>query len=267
MSAGTPVRKVALVTGAAGDIGGAVVRRLVADGWSIAAADHPAAPGLASIVAEAAALGAEVRQYAFDVGDADAVATAVEACIGDLGTPHALVSSAGRQGAFTTIDRYPLDDLRSVFEVNIIGAFQVLQAVSRAMIRDGRGGSVVNVASMAGVTGAPNMSAYSASKAAVIGLTKSAAKDLAPHGIRVNAVSPAFIGPGLMWERQVRLQAEAGSQYYADDPTDVERQMIGSIPLRRLGRLSEVADVVAFLAGEQSSYVTGHNIEISGGAA
>jgi len=92
------------------------------------------------------------------------------------------------------------------------------------MIEHGSVGSVVNSASMAGVAGAPNMSAYSASKAAVIGLTLSAAKDLAPHGIRVNAVSPAFIGPGRMWTRQVEAQAIVGSQYYGTDPDEVAAQ-------------------------------------------
>ena len=108
---------------------------------------------------------------------------------------------------------------RRVFEVNVIGVLAVLAAVSRQMIDHGfGGGSIVNIASMAGVSGAPNMPAYSASKAAVIGLTRAAAKDLAPAGIRVNAVSPAFIGPGRMWDTQVAQQAAAGSQYYAADP-------------------------------------------------
>ena len=126
---------------------------------------------------------------------------------------------------------------------------------------------MVNVASMAGVSGAPNMPAYSASKAGVIGLTKSAAKDLAPKGIRVNAVSPAFIGPGRMWETQVAQQAAAGSQYYAADPEAVAEQMIGMVPLRRHGSLHEVATVVAFLLSDDASYVTGVNIEVSGGSA
>jgi NAD(P)-dependent dehydrogenase (short-subunit alcohol dehydrogenase family) len=120
---------------------------------------------------------------------------------------------------------------------------------------------------MAGVSGAPNMPAYSASKAAVVGLTKSAAKDLAPAGIRVNAVSPAFIGPGRMWERQVELQAAVGSQYYATDPADVAAQMIAMVPLRRYGSLDEVARVVAFLLSDEASYVTGVNIEIAGGSS
>jgi NAD(P)-dependent dehydrogenase (short-subunit alcohol dehydrogenase family) len=172
------------------------------------------------------------------------------------------VNNAGYQGVFTSIDRYPLDDARRVLEVNVLGLLTVLSVASRAM----DGGSIVNIASMAGVSGAPNMPAYSASKAAVIGLTKAAAMDLAPRGIRVNAVSPAFIGPGRMWETQVARQAEAGSQYYATDPDAVAAQMIGMVPLRRYGSPREVASVVAFLLSDDASYVTGVNVEVSGGS-
>jgi NAD(P)-dependent dehydrogenase (short-subunit alcohol dehydrogenase family) len=164
---------------------------------------------------------------------------------------------------FTTVDRYPLEDARRVLEVNVLGAMTVLAAAARSMTG---GGAVVNVASMAGVSGAPNMPAYTASKAAVIGLTKSAAKDLAPNGIRVNAVSPAFIGPGRMWETQVAQQAAAGSQYFAADPAEVAAQMIGMVPLRRYGSTHEVATVVAFLLSDDASYVTGVNVEVSGGS-
>jgi NAD(P)-dependent dehydrogenase (short-subunit alcohol dehydrogenase family) len=143
---------------------------------------------------------------------------------------------------------------------------QVLQHATAAMIAAGVEGAIVNAASMAGVSGAPNMPAYSASKAAVIGLTKSAAKDLAPHNIRVNAVSPAFIGPGAMWDNQIAAQAAAGSQYYAADPSEVAEQMIGMVPLRRYGSPAEVAAVVAFLLSPDASYLTGQNIEIAGGS-
>ena len=118
---------------------------------------------------------------------------------------------------------------------------------------------------MVGVDGTPNMAAYGASKFAVIGLTQTAAKDLAPYGIRVNAISPAFMGPGYMWERQVRLQAEAGSQYFSTDPEAVAEQMIGAVPMRRYGDISEIPGTVAFLMSDASSYITGVNIPISGG--
>jgi NAD(P)-dependent dehydrogenase (short-subunit alcohol dehydrogenase family) len=177
------------------------------------------------------------------------------------------VNNAGYQGVFMPVDRYPLEDARRVVEINVLGVMTVLAAVGQAMITAGSGGTVVNVASMAGVSGAPNMPAYSASKAAVIGLTKAAAKDLAPNGIRVNAVSPGFIGPGRMWDTQVARQAAAGSQYYASDPDDLAAQMIGMVPMRRYGSVHEVAAVVAFLLSDDASYVTGVNVEVSGGSA
>jgi NAD(P)-dependent dehydrogenase (short-subunit alcohol dehydrogenase family) len=199
----------------------------------------------------------------FDVTD-EAAATAGVRAMGPL---DGLVNNAGYQGVFTSVDGYPIDDARRVVEVNVLGAMTILAAVSRGMIDRGAGGSIVNIASMAGVSGAPNMPAYSASKAAVIGLTKAAAKDLAPSGIRVNAVSPAFIGPGRMWDTQIAQQAAAASQYYGTDPDAVAAQMIEMVPMRRYGSVHEVATVVGFLLSDDASYVTGVNVEVSGGSS
>ena len=252
-----------LVTGAAGDIGTAIAEVLARRGHRLALADHPSAGArLDATVNRCRRLKAEAEGVTFDVTDEAAVTPAVQG-LGPLG---GLVNNAGYQGVFTSVDRYPLEDARRVVEINVLGAMTVLAAVGRAMIEGGAGGSVVNIASMAGVSGAPNMPAYSASKAAVIGLTKAAAKDLAPNGIRVNAVSPAFVGPGRMWDAQVERQAAAGSQYYATDPDAVAAQMIGMVPLRRYGSAHEVATVVAFLLSDDSSYVTGVNVEVSGGS-
>jgi NAD(P)-dependent dehydrogenase (short-subunit alcohol dehydrogenase family) len=242
-----------LVTGAVGDIGSAIAEVLAQRGHRLALADHPDVA--AQLDELRLRLGAE--SVTFDVTDEAAVTAAVEG-LGPLG---GLVNNAGYQGVFTSVERYPLDDARRVVEVNVLGVMTVLAAAARVMT----GGAVVNIASMAGVSGAPNMPAYSASKAAVIGLTKAAAKDLAPHGIRVNAVSPAFIGPGRMWETQVARQAAAGSQYYAADPDDVAAQMVGMVPMRRYGSVHEVATVVAFLLSDDASYVTGVNVEVAGG--
>ena len=253
-----------LVTGAAGDIGTAIAEVLARRGHRLALAEHPSGEArLDETVDRCRRLGAETQSVTFDVTD-EAVATAA---IGGLGPLGGLVNNAGYQGVFATVDSYPLEDARRVIEVNVLGAMTVLAAVGRVMVDHGAGGSIVNIASMAGVSGAPNMPAYSASKAAVIGLTKAAAKDLAPHGIRVNAVSPAFIGPGRMWETQVARQAAAGSQYYSADPDAVAAQMIGMVPMRRYGSAHEVATVVAFLLSDDASYLTGVNLEVSGGSS
>jgi NAD(P)-dependent dehydrogenase (short-subunit alcohol dehydrogenase family) len=249
-----------LVTGAAGDIGAAIAGVLAERGYTLALADHPNSESRLNETAEACrGLGAKADVVTFDVTDE----TAVSAAVSGLEPLGGLVNNAGYQGVFTAVDAYPVDDARRVLEVNVLGAMTVLGVVGRTMAD---GGSIVNIASMAGVSGAPNMPAYSASKAAVIGLTKSAAKDLAPRGIRVNAVSPAFIGPGRMWENQVAQQAAAGSQYYAADPESVAAQMIEMVPLRRYGSAREVATVVAFLLSDDASYVNGVNLEVSGGS-
>jgi NAD(P)-dependent dehydrogenase (short-subunit alcohol dehydrogenase family) len=249
-----------LVTGAAGDIGRALAAELAGAGTPLILADHPSQAE--ALEETASRLATEARTVVFDVTDERAVTDAI-AGAGELG---GLVNNAGYQGAFVPVDRYPLDDARRVVEINVLGALAVLSAVARRMSAGAGGGAIVNIASMAGVSGAPNMPAYSASKAAVIGLTKAAAKDLAPAGIRVNSVSPGFVGPGRMWETQVREQAAAGSQYYVGEADDVARQMIGLVPLRRYGAAREVATVVRFLLSDAASYLTGVNIEVSGGS-
>jgi NAD(P)-dependent dehydrogenase (short-subunit alcohol dehydrogenase family) len=253
-----------LVTGAAGDIGRAIAVRLAQDGRAVVVADQPGARDqLLTTAHRCGDAGVEVRVVTFDVTDEQSASDVV----GALGALGGLVTSAGYQGAFAPVDAYPLPDARRVLEVNVLGVLTVVAAAARLMIAGGRAGAIVNIASMAGVSGAPNMPAYSASKAAVVGFTKAAAKDLAPHGIRVNAVSPGFIGPGRMWDAQVAQQAGLSSHYYASDPDEVAAQMTAMVPLRRYGGAGEVASVVAFLLSDAASYVTGVNIEVSGGSA
>lgn len=258
----------AIVTGAAGDIGRAAAIELSQRGWALALVDHPAATvGIDETAQACEARGAAVVTATFDVTVPADVAAAVDECVDALGPPTGLFNNAGVQGPFERVDRYPLDEARHVINVNVVGALNVLSIVGAAMVEGGHGGSIVCSASMAGVTGAPNMCAYSASKAAVIAMAKSAAKDLAPDGVRVNAISPAFVGPGRMWDSQVAAQAAADSPYFADHPDEVAQQMIAMIPLRRYGTTSEVANVVAFLLSDQASYLTGINIEIAGGSS
>lgn len=256
----------ALITGAGGDIGAATARHLAAAGADLVLCDREAASDqLAAVRTSCLETGdVEVATVCFDVTDRRAVVSAV-AALPD--PPDLLVNNAGHQGTFANVLDVAAVDADAVFGVNIAGALCVLQAFARRAVVDGLSASVVSLASMAGVSGAPNMTPYSMSKAAIVGMTRSAAKDLAPYGIRVNAVSPAFIGPGAMWDNQVARQAAVPSQYYSGDPHEVAAQMVEQVPMRRYGSVDEVASVIGFLLSDDASYLTGVNIEVSGGAA
>lgn len=257
----------AFVTGAAGDLGRAAGVALAADGWGLLLTDHPTrAEQLDETRGACRAHGVDCWAACCDVTRHDELEAGVAEFAQRFGTPTAVVASAGVQGEFAPVHTYDPAGVSRVLEVNVVGVFNTISVAARAMIDAGAGGAIATMASMAGVSGAPNMPVYSASKAAVIGLSKGAAKDLAPFGIRVNAVSPAFIGPGAMWDNQVARQAAVGSQYYDADPEVVARQMRDMIPLRRSGTPEEVADVVCYLVGDRSSYLTGINVEISGGS-
>jgi NAD(P)-dependent dehydrogenase (short-subunit alcohol dehydrogenase family) len=259
--------RVALLTGAAGDIGRAVALRLASEGARVVLNDlEGARDELEQVAAACRAVGPAPLVAPFDVTDEAGVTDAIEDLSDRVGPPDAVVTCAGVQGAFVALPDHPVAELRTVLEVNVVGTFTVVAAAASALRAAARPGAIVTVSSMAGVSGAPNMAAYSASKAAVLGLTRSAAKDLAPLGIRINAISPAFIGPGAMWDRQVEHQAAAPSPYYADTPEEVAREMIGMVPLGRYGSVDEVAAVAAFLLSDEASYVTGTNTEISGGS-
>ncbi len=256
--------KVALITGGAGDIGTAAAVRLGTEGAKVVLLDVDEA-ALDVSVRILTDQGIDAVGHVCDVTDDRAVTRVVDASVSTFGPLDLLFNNAGYQGVFTPTHLYPTQDFRRVHEINVVGAFHVLRAVTNHMVEVGTAGSVVNTASHAGVKGPPNMLAYGSSKFAVIGMTQTAAKDLAPYGIRVNAVSPGLIGPGKMWFRQCELQAAVGSQYFSSDSKEVAAQMIESVPLRRLGTLDDVADAVAYLLSDQSRFVTGFNLELTGG--
>ena len=153
-----------------------------------------------------------------DVTDAASVAALFDAAADRLGVPDLVFNNAGVQGDIAPLADYSVDDFATVMRINATGIFHVLRESARRLRAEGRGGAIVNSASMAGVEGAANMPAYSASKGAVMSLTRAASKDLAPLGIRVNAISPCFIGPGRMWDRQTMLQAQAAIAVLLDRP-------------------------------------------------
>jgi NAD(P)-dependent dehydrogenase (short-subunit alcohol dehydrogenase family) len=263
--------QVAIVTGAAGNFGAVCARMLAAEGARVALVDLDA-DKLVTVVEEVKSVyGVEVRGYTVDVTKDGDVRAMVERVKAEFGQIDCLFNNAGYQGLFAPMDMYSVEDFDKVMKINVTDVFSVLKHASAIMIQQKRG-SIVNTASCAGLGCPTCMPAYASSKAAVAHLTKIAATDLAPSGIRVNSVSPAFIGPedGFMWKRQVELQAQANPTgapefHFSNDPEVVVKQMISSIPLRRLGTPEEVMQGVLFLLSDEASYITGTDLNISGG--
>ena len=253
--------KTILITGGAGDIGKTTADRFASQGAGVALLDINESK-LAEVAAALESHGTPIATFRCNVTRPEEVNLAFDRAIDQLGRIDYVFNNAGYQGVFAKTDEYPAEDFLKVVEINIVGVYHVLTAAARHLRQ--AGGAIVNMASYAGVAGPPNMLAYAASKFAVIGMTETAAKDLAPHHIRVNALSPSLIA-GAMWTRQTELQAATNSQYFDADPQVVEQQMIQSVPMRRLGSLAEVANGVAFLMSQEASYITGFNLEITGG--
>lgn len=257
---------VILITGGGGDFGRAGALRFKEAGAHVVLLDASEAGLRSTEQVLKTVAGPESLAIVCDVTKDEAVEAAVHAVEKKFGRITHLWNNAGYQGAVTPTLDYNVADFQRVQDINVVGAFRVLQCVARSMQRTG-GGVIVNTASVAALRGTPAMPAYVASKAAILALTMSVAKDLAPHGIRVNAVSPALIGPGFMWDRQNQLHAESGSPYFASDAEAVAKSKIASVPMKRVGSIDEVLKAVAFLLSEESSYCCGTNIIVDGGLA
>ena len=238
--------RTAVVTGGAAGIGLAVARRLGQSGARVALWDRDKE----ALAGAAAALGNSTVAQALDVADPAAVERALLATVRALGRVDALVCSAGITGPNTTTWEYPVADWRRVFDVNVHGLFYCNRAVVPVM-RKADYGRIVNIASVAGKEGNPNAPAYSASKAAVIGLTKSLGKELAKTGIRVNCVTPAAVRTAIF---------DQMTQQHIDF-------MLSKIPMGRFGTVDEIAAMVCWLASEDCSFSTGAVFDLSGGRA
>ena len=238
--------RTAAVTGGAMGIGLAVARRLAAGGARIALWDRDAA----ALAAARAALGGDTQVFPLDVADAAAVERVAQATAAALGGIDVLVCSAGITGPNVPLADYPVDEWKRVFDVNVHGVFLCNRAVVPLMQKKDYG-RIVNIASVAGKEGNPNASAYSASKAAVIGLTKSLGKELAKTGIRVNCVTPAAVRTAIF---------DQMTQQHIDF-------MLSKIPIGRFGTVDEIAALVAWLATEDCSFSTGAVFDLSGGRA
>lgn len=219
----------AVITGGMSGLGAAAATRFRADGIGVVTVDLSPDADLT-----------------LDITDAEAVSAA----FADLGPVDILVNSAGIVGPNVPLWEAPLEKWRQTFDVNVHGLFHVTRAVIPGMIASGWG-RIVNLASMAGKDGNPNLAAYSASKAAVIGLTKSLGKELAKTGVLVNAIAPAVI--------DTPMNAKT-------DPA-VLTHITSLIPMGRVGRADEVAALIAWLASDECSFSTGAVYDISGGRA
>jgi NAD(P)-dependent dehydrogenase (short-subunit alcohol dehydrogenase family) len=245
--------KVAVVTGAAGVIGTATIRLLAERGARIVAVDRREQDLQAAIRDLSAS--AQALPIAADVTREDEVADYVRAAMDKFGTIDVFYNNAGVEGEIKPITQYPLEAFRKVIDVNVVGVFLGLKHVLPVMLKQNKG-SIINTASIAGLIGSPDIAVYSASKHAVIGLTKTAALECAGTDVRVNCVCP-----GLIDSRMLSSIIQGRNPGNAPVPND---RIVERIPARRLGQPSEVASIVAFLASDDSSYVSGSAYTVDG---
>jgi len=246
--------KIAVVTGAAGFIGSATIRLLAERGAKIVAVDRRAAD-LEAVTKELPA-SAQALAVTADVSDEDEVKEYVRAAIAEFGTIDVFYNNAGVEGQVKAITDYPLEEFRRVLDVNVVGVFLGIKHVLPIMRKQNRG-SIINTASIAGLIGSPHIAVYSASKHAVVGLTKSVAWECTGSGVRVNCVCPGMIDSRML---SAIIQGRAAG----NEPPPTEK-IVERIPARRLGQASEVASIVAFLASDEASYVSGSAYTVDGG--
>jgi 3-oxoacyl-[acyl-carrier protein] reductase len=241
--AGRYAGRAAIITGGASGLGKEVARRIVAEGGTVALWDLNA-DALAAAKADVGA----THVVALDVADQAAVAAAAKETAAALGKVDVLVCSAGITGATAPVHEFPIDSWQRVIDINLNGLFYCCREVVPHMLANGYG-RIVNVASVAGKEGNPNASAYSASKAGVIGLTKSLGKELAGKGVIANALTPAT------FESPILDQLPQSQVDY----------MRSKIPMGRLGEVEESAAMICFMASEECSFTTASTFDTSGG--
>lgn len=242
-------KKIALITGGSRGIGREIALALAKEGNNIAISYGNNAESAEQVVKEIKAFNVEAIAIKADVSVAEDVKEMVKAVEQELGTIDILINNAGITKDNLLI-RMSEEDWDSVMDINLKGVFLCTKAVSRAMMKK-RYGKIINITSVVGITGNAGQGNYSASKAGVIGFTKSMAKELASRGIRVNAVAPGFIETDMtnVLKEEVKLE------------------MLKMIPLNTMGNPSDIANLVVFLASEKSDYITGQIIKIDGGMA
>lgn len=256
------VGKVAVVTGAGrrGGLGAAMAMRLAAEGARVVVADLGASDEMHSVVADITAAGGQALALPCDMLDADAVEALFARTVETLGGVDILVNNAGIGDLMKPILDMSAHEWDTVLGVNLRGVFLATQAAAKRMVAAGRGGRIVNIASQAAKSGFPHAAAYCASKHGLVGLTRVAAIEFAPHAITVNAICPNHVTTGLgAWQNEyfAKLLGKSVDQYLAD--------MKARIPLGRPGLPSDTASACAFLCSDQAQYITGEAMNVSGG--
>ena len=238
--------KIALVTGASRGIGEAIAKRRASEGAMVLAAAR-SADALARVVSEIEATGGRAQALTLDLADPASIEAAVKGALAAHGEIHVLVNNAGVTED-NLILRMSRDAWDRVLATNLTGVFLLTQAIVKSMVRK-RYGRIVNVTSVVGLMGNAGQANYAASKAGLIGLTKSVARELASRNVTCNAVAPGFVATAM-----------------TDRMTDeAKAKLSGEIPPERLGTPEDIAAAVAFLASEEASYVTGTVLNVSGG--
>ena len=239
--------KTAIVTGAGRGIGKAIALKLASFGANIVVNDIPSSTDADETAKQIEALGVEALVIKGDVRSFEDVSEMVKMTLDKFGSIDILINNAGitRDNLIMRMDEKDFDD---VIAINLKGAFNCIKAVTRPMMKQ-RSGAIVNMASVVGVMGNAGQANYCSSKAGLIGLTKSVAKELASRGIRANAIAPGFIESAM-----------------TDKLTDeVKKEYFKNIPLARFGKAEDIANTVAFLVSDMASYITGQVINIDGG--
>ncbi|MFP5105658.1 acetoin reductase [Neobacillus sp. C211] len=249
--------KVALITGGGAGIGRAIALRLANDGFDVAVNDI-SEESIKHVASEIEKLGQRALPVIADVSNREQVFSMVDQVVEHFGRLDVMVSNAG------IVQVKPLleiteEDMERIFRINVFGTMFCMQAAAKVMIKQ-NGGKIINASSTSGKRGVEFLGHYCATKFSVIGLTQTAAKELASHGITVNAYCPGIVGTG-MWEEIDRKMSE-----YMNVPLgEILKNKVNGIPLGRIEEPTDVANYVSFLASEDSNYMTGQAVVIDGG--